>query len=124
MIECDPAASADVLYVVFPPLSVPVPRVVVPSLNVTVPVAAEGVTVAVRVTEFPYVDGFDEDATVTEEDDFPNAIPTTDIQQRAKHRKRNAVRTVMDSFAMAFMADGIENHPIWDCGSRIEERLL
>jgi len=33
-------------------------------LNVTVPVAVEGVTVAVNVTEEPYVDGFADEATV------------------------------------------------------------
>ena len=41
-----------------PPLSVPVPRVVAPSLNVTVPVALEGVTAAASVTAAPNVDGF------------------------------------------------------------------
>jgi hypothetical protein len=44
-----------------------VPRVVLPSRNVTVPVAVDGVTVAVKVTEEPYVDGFAEEARVTEE---------------------------------------------------------
>ncbi len=39
------------------------PMVAAPSLNVTVPVAVEGVTVAVKVTEFPYVDGFKLDDT-------------------------------------------------------------
>lgn len=39
------------LYVALPLLSVPVPKVVLPSLNVTVPVAAEGDTVAVNVTD-------------------------------------------------------------------------
>jgi hypothetical protein len=53
-----------VLYVAFPLLSVPVPRVVVPSLKVTVPVAAEGDTVAVKVTDVWYVEGFSDDATV------------------------------------------------------------
>jgi len=43
---------------------VPVPRVVVPFLKVTVPVAVDGDTVAVNVTEEPYVDGFSEDASV------------------------------------------------------------
>ena len=33
-------------------------------MNVTVPVAAEGVTVAVKVTGDPYPDGFAEEATV------------------------------------------------------------
>ena len=36
-----------------PPLSVPLPRVLVPFMNVTVPVAADGVTVAVNVTGVP-----------------------------------------------------------------------
>ena len=53
------------LNVACPPLIVPVPRVVLPSLKVTVPVAAEGETVAVSVTDEPYVDGFAEDASVT-----------------------------------------------------------
>jgi hypothetical protein len=44
-----------------------VPRVVLPSRNVTVPVAADGVTVAVKVTEEPYVDGFAEEVRVTVE---------------------------------------------------------
>lgn len=42
-----------------PPDKVPVPRVVAPSLNVTVPVGVPPVlvTVAVKVTKPPYVDG-------------------------------------------------------------------
>ena len=63
--EWDPPARVEVLKVALPLLRVPVPRVVLPSLNVTVPVAAEGETVAVNVTEDPYVDGFAEDASVT-----------------------------------------------------------
>ncbi len=56
VIECEPAASAAVESVATPaPLSVPVPIVVAPSLNVTTPVATPvegdcGVTVAVKVT--------------------------------------------------------------------------
>jgi hypothetical protein len=42
-----------------------VPSVVLPSLNVTVPVAVEGVTVAVKVTEEPYNDGFAEEVSAT-----------------------------------------------------------
>ena len=59
-----PPPSADVLYVATPPLSVPVPRVVVPSMNVTVPVELEGNTVAVKVTDAPNVEGFNEEASV------------------------------------------------------------
>jgi hypothetical protein len=40
-----------------PLLRVAVPRTVVPSRNCTDPVAAEGVTVAVTVRGWPYVDG-------------------------------------------------------------------
>jgi hypothetical protein len=42
---------------------VPVPNVVVPSRNVTVPVAVLGDTVAVKVTDCPNTDGFADDAT-------------------------------------------------------------
>ena len=65
MIECDPTPNVDVTNVALPLAIVPVPRVVVPSLNVTVPVAVEGETVAVKVTEEPNVDGFAEEASVT-----------------------------------------------------------
>lgn len=47
-----------------PLLKLPVPSVVVPSLNVTVPVHVEGVTVAVNFTDDPYVEGFAEEVTV------------------------------------------------------------
>jgi hypothetical protein len=56
--------SAVVLTVATPePFSVPVPNVVAPSLNVTVPVGvpapgATAVTIAVRVTDWPNTDGF------------------------------------------------------------------
>jgi hypothetical protein len=53
VIEFDPTANVEVLYVAFPLLRVPVPRVVLPFLNVTVPVAVEIESVAVNVTELP-----------------------------------------------------------------------
>ena len=53
VIECKPSASFELLKVACPLLSVPVPSVVLPSLNVTVPVAKKGVTIAVNVTELP-----------------------------------------------------------------------
>jgi len=43
-----------------PPLSLAVPKAVVPSRNVTVPVAAVGVTVAIKVTGCPKEDGLGE----------------------------------------------------------------
>ena len=48
---CVPTIKEDVLYVAVPPDSEPVPSVAAPSLKVTVPVAADGVTVAVKVTD-------------------------------------------------------------------------
>ena len=64
MIECAPVASAPVENVVWPkPLSVPVPMVVAPSLNVTVPVGVppEPLTVAVKVTDWPNALGSSEE---------------------------------------------------------------
>ena len=52
MIVCDPAERVAVVYVALPLDTVPVPSVVLPSLNVTVPVAVDG-TVAVNVTDVP-----------------------------------------------------------------------
>ena len=51
--------------VAMPLTSVPVPSTVDPCLNVTVPVAAEGEIVAVKVTDEPNVDGFAEEASAT-----------------------------------------------------------
>ncbi len=65
MIDCEPLASVEVLYVALPLLIVAVPSVVLPSVNVTVPVAVVGATVAVNVTEAPYADGFADEASVT-----------------------------------------------------------
>jgi hypothetical protein len=62
-----PNANVLVVNVAMPPDTAPVPRVVVPSKNVTVPVGlpAPGlttVTVAVKVTLCPEVDGFTDEA--------------------------------------------------------------
>ena len=51
----------------FPPLRLAVPSVVPPSVNVTDPVAAEGVTVAVNVTAALNVEGLADEANVTVE---------------------------------------------------------
>ena len=53
-----PAASVEIENVALPEIRDPLPIVAVPSLNVTVPVAVEGDTVAVKVTVWPEVDGF------------------------------------------------------------------
>jgi hypothetical protein len=65
--ECDPSASVEVLKVALPPLTAPVPSIVLPSLNVTVPVAVDGVIVAVKVTDEPNAEGFADDASAVVE---------------------------------------------------------
>ena len=57
----------EVAKVALPPLTVPVPMVTEPFLNVTVPVGVpepEDVIVAVKFTVWPYSDGFAEDVSV------------------------------------------------------------
>ena len=60
MIVLDPTGRVNVVNVAMPLLSAALPSVVVPFLNVTVPVGtpAEEVTVAVKVTVCPEDDGF------------------------------------------------------------------
>ncbi len=50
---CAPTVSAEVEYVAIPLFTVPVPREITPSRNVTIPVAEAGVTLAVKVTLLP-----------------------------------------------------------------------
>jgi len=63
-----PTASAEVMKVVTPPLSVPVPMGLPPSKKVTVPVGvpvlATGDTVAVNVTDWPKTLGLTEEVTL------------------------------------------------------------
>ena len=59
-----PAGSEEVAVVATPPVSVAVPNVVAPLVNVTVPVTPIG-SVAVKVTDWPGVDGFAEEVRVT-----------------------------------------------------------
>jgi hypothetical protein len=66
-----PTASDEMLMLAEPPLSVPVPRMVVPCVNVTVPVAvpepgALAATVAVKVTAWPKADVVGEATTLVE----------------------------------------------------------
>jgi hypothetical protein len=57
---CDPAFKDEVLKVALPPLRLPVPSTVGPLLNVTIsPFGGEPLTVAVKVTACPYVDGLE-----------------------------------------------------------------
>ena len=59
-----PMGSDDVVTVAAPPVSADVPNVVAPLVNVTVPVTPV-VSVAVKVTDWPGVDGFVEETRVT-----------------------------------------------------------
>ena len=66
---CWPTASVEVVKVACPPLVVPVPRGVAPSLNVTIsPLGMAAplllVTVAVKVTGCPPNDGFTDEVRV------------------------------------------------------------
>src|ERR1700722_1332811 len=66
VMEFVPAASVEVLYVARPLESVTGdPKFAPPLWNCIVPVAADGDTVAVNVTEEPYVEGFNDDVTAT-----------------------------------------------------------
>ena len=69
VIECDPTDNVEVVKVAMPPDTAPVPRVVTPSKNVTVPdglpaPGATTATVAVNVTLCPEIDGFSDEAIV------------------------------------------------------------
>jgi hypothetical protein len=59
-----PPGSEDVVTVATPPVSADVPNVVAPLVNVTVPVTPFG-SVAVKMTGWPGVEGFNEDTRVT-----------------------------------------------------------
>ena len=63
-----PTESVEVEKVATPPLSGPLPIVVTPSLNRTMPVGvpapgADAVTVAVKVTNWPNTEGFTDEVT-------------------------------------------------------------
>src|ERR671926_342487 len=59
-----PTASDEVVNVATPPESTALPSAVAPSVKLTVPLAVDGVTVAVNVTGWPNVDGLDDDVSV------------------------------------------------------------
>ena len=67
VIECEPAVKFETVSCAVLLEIAPVPRVVVPSKNVTVPVGVPvpvGCTVAVKTTDWPNVAGFTFDATL------------------------------------------------------------
>lgn len=67
VIEWEPIAKVEVAKAANPPSSMPVPSVLVPSLNVTVPVGVPeiaAITVAVKMTDWPRLDGSTDETTV------------------------------------------------------------
>lgn len=62
--SCTPADNDGMVNVDVPEDIVPVPSSVTPSMNVTVPLAEDGDTVAVNVTDWSVVDGLLEDKSV------------------------------------------------------------
>src|SRR2546423_190988 len=65
VMECEPAASVEVVSAAVPPLRATLPSGVAPSKNCTVPVGPEdGLIVAVNVTGWPNVDVGADEATV------------------------------------------------------------
>ena len=64
MTECAPTANVETASDADPPPIVAVPSAVVPSRNCTIPVPVAGDTVAVKVTDWPTVDGFKDEVNV------------------------------------------------------------
>jgi hypothetical protein len=62
----EPNGSVDVLKLATPPLNVAVPNTVVPFMNLTVPVGmpTAAATVAVKVTDCPCFEGFNDEVRV------------------------------------------------------------
>jgi hypothetical protein len=72
VIEWEPVVSDEVVKTHLPlPSGVPDPNTILPSKNVTVPVASVPETVAVNVTAVPEDDGFGDVASAVEEDFRP-----------------------------------------------------
>lgn len=74
-----PVERAEVVRPATPPLNVPVPKLVEPSIKVTVPVAAEGLTTAVNVTRAPDGAGFVEEEIAFEEPCFTVCVSRDEV---------------------------------------------
>ena len=66
---CRPSANVELVYVAAPELSVNVPSVVLPSSKVSMPVGVPapgliGVTVPVKLTDWPYTEGLTDEVSV------------------------------------------------------------
>jgi len=83
VMEWAPTARLESVSEAEPPAMVAVPREVVPSRNCTVPVAADGDTLAVNVTDCPNVDGLALEVSVvvvlTDPGVIPNAKPAVAV---------------------------------------------
>ena len=77
MIEWLPTAREEVESFALPELRVTLPSRVVPSLKVTVPVAVDGVTVAVKVTDWPNVEGLTPEVRLVVEVAWPTVYEST-----------------------------------------------
>ena len=62
--KCDPAIKVDTGNEAIPPVNETWPRIAPPSIKLTVPVAVDGVTVALRTVSWPATEGFTEDVNV------------------------------------------------------------
>ena len=79
--ECEPCVNDKVLNKATPFESATVPSNVVPSRNCTLPVAVDGVTVAVKVTELPTTAGFADEITVTEDEACTVCVSMADVAE-------------------------------------------
>ncbi len=114
MIEWVPAARLDVENVAVPPLSVPEPIVVPPSLKVTEPVGVPlpggltAVTVAVKVTELPETEGLtDESSAVLVESWSISCVTVFDVEVRKFESP--PYTPVMEWGVPATVRDDVEN---------------
>src|SRR6266481_9061860 len=88
--------------VAIPPLSVPVPSAVAPSLNVTVPVGMPepeaGFTVAVKVTAWPKADGLSEEINVVADKEEPGRPQDVNLKDPMRVFQLNEPFVVRYSF--------------------------
>ena len=77
-----PSGSVELVRIATPPVTVEVPSVVEPLVNVTVPVAPAGSSVSVKVTELPGRDGLEDEVNVDVEFALPTfwvTVPTAEL---------------------------------------------
>jgi hypothetical protein len=121
VIECVPAVNVEVLYAAEPLLIVPVPSATLPSMNATVPVAVDGTTVPVNVTRPPTVAGFDDEASVTDDEDCPTTISARAMHPKTTIRKRDIARiTVLSAWSYESFDKIGYRYIEWDFRKRVQ----